>query len=191
MITLQFFVFPLLISSALAIIALEGPCSTNMTAVGDFDMDKFLGKWYTYSVYPSFSKRVPKCQSVDFKKKGDEHYSIRASELSTNTDTLKIKNEEVKHVDAARGRYDLMTKNSAFPEGIQIYVLDTDYDTFAIRYMCFDASNVFSFHWATIQTRIRLPPSEVIFTAQTLARRSGIILSKMIKIPQEACPPDT
>ncbi|XP_001357024.4 lopap [Drosophila pseudoobscura] len=193
MIMPQLFVFPIIvliyIPPTLAMIALEGPCPSNMTAVGDLDMDRFLGKWYTYSVYPTFSKRVPKCQTVEFKKEEDKIW-IKRTELSTKTDTLKIKVEEIRNVDPSHGKYDLITTNSAFPEGIQINVLDTDYDNFAIRYMCFDSNNLFSFHWAVIQTRIRLPTSDIIYTAQVLARKSGIVLSKMIKIPQHSCPPD-
>ncbi|XP_022228210.2 lazarillo protein [Drosophila obscura] len=177
--------------SSLALIVLEGPCSANMTAVGDFDMERFLGKWYTYSAYPSLKKRVSKCQSAEFRKKDDKHYFIHSKELNTKTDTVKTRNEDIKNIDPAHGRYDLMTKNKAFPQGIQIYILDTDYDNFAIRYMCFDSASVFSFHWAAIQTRIRLPASDIIYTAQALARKSGIVLSKMMKIQQDSCPPDT
>jgi len=35
--------------------------------------------------------------------------------------------------------------STAFPEGVLLYVLDTDYTNFAIRFMCFDSSHIFSF----------------------------------------------
>jgi len=92
-----------------------------------------------------------------------------------------------------------------------MYVLDTDYVNFAIRFMCFDASKIFSFRecsavnnkyfllirfidpidWAVIQTRKRLPSTQVIHMAQYFGKSAGLVIGDMSKVPQESCPYDT
>ncbi|XP_043656534.1 uncharacterized protein LOC122622271 [Drosophila teissieri] len=171
--------------------AFHGPCNPNMTAVGDLDMERFKGKWYTHSMYPNLSLRVPKCQSTDFIEEKEDEFSVVARELSNQTGTVKRRKVEILNVEPEYGRYLLATKNKAFPEGVLLYVLDTDYVNFAIRFMCFDASKIFSFHWAVIQTRKRLPSVQIIHMAQFYGQKAGLVISDMSKVPQEACPYDT
>ncbi|EDW75910.1 uncharacterized protein Dwil_GK14949 [Drosophila willistoni] len=188
----RFFILILLFGQpSWALLAFEGSCPSNMTAVADLDMDRLLGRWYTHSMYPNLSLKVPKCQSVDFVKV-DDIIAVKSTQLGTKTGTLKIRVDEIKNVEPALGKYDLVGGDKkAFPDGITIYVLDTDYENFIIRYLCFDSNNIINFQWAVIQTRHRLPSSETVFKAQALARDSGILISKMIKIRQDACPPDS
>ncbi|XP_068151527.1 apolipoprotein D [Drosophila tropicalis] len=174
-----------------ALLAFEGSCPSNMTAIADLDMDRLLGRWYTYSMYPNLSHKVPICQSVDFVKI-DDTIAVRSTQLNSNTGTLKISIDQIKHAEPALGKYEMVGgDNKAFPDGITMYVLDTDYENFIIRYLCFDSNNIINFQWAVIQTRHRLPSSNTIFKAQALARDSGILISKMVKVRQDACPPDT
>ncbi|XP_044316153.1 apolipoprotein D [Drosophila rhopaloa] len=188
----KFFAFVVLeLQFSLAMRAFHGPCPDNMTAVGDLDMNRFEGKWYTHSIYPPLSLRVPKCQSTEFVEDAADKYHVTARELNSQTGTIKVRNAEIIKIEENMGRYILGTRNTAFPEGVQIYVLDTDYVNFAIRFMCFDASNIFSFHWAVIQTRKRLPPSEIVYMAQHFGQKAGLVISDMSKVPQESCPADT
>ncbi|EDV31081.2 uncharacterized protein Dana_GF19686 [Drosophila ananassae] len=168
----------------------HGHCP-NITAVGDLDMDRFKGIWYTHSIYAPLSRKVPRCQSTEFIHYDEHFYKIQARELSSQTDTVKVREELITKIFPSEGRYIQATHNKALPEGAQIYVLETDYDNFAIRYMCFDAVKIFSYHWAVIQFRHRLPSSGIIYVAQELAKRSGITISDMSKVPQESCPRDS
>ncbi|KAH8293236.1 hypothetical protein KR018_000974, partial [Drosophila ironensis] len=168
----------------------HGPCP-NVTAVGDLDMHRFSGVWYTHSIYPPLSLRLRKCQSTEFINYDTHYYKVRARELSTQTDTVRVREAKITKVIPHEGSYILETTNKVFPGGIQIHVLDTDYDNYAIRYMCIENLNIFHYEWAVIQFRKRLPKSHIIFIAQVLAHRSGISFDDMSKVPQEACPPDT
>ncbi|XP_017076122.1 apolipoprotein D [Drosophila eugracilis] len=192
MINWKFFIFALIdIQFSLAMKAFHGACPVNMTAVGDFDMDRFIGKWYTHSIYPPVSSKIARCQSTEFIRDDEHKYRVKARELSGQTDTVRVRKAQILKVESNFGRYILGTKNAAFPEGVLLYVLDTDYTTFAIRFMCFDASHIFSFHWAAIQTRKRLPSTDVVYMAQYYAKQAGLVISDMSKVPQESCPPDT
>ncbi|KAI8042548.1 hypothetical protein M5D96_003861 [Drosophila gunungcola] len=46
-------------------------------------------------------------------------------------------------------------------------------------------------NWAVIQTRKRLPPTDIIYLAQHYAHNAGIVISDMSKVAQESCPEDT
>jgi len=74
----------------MAMRAFHGACPSNMTAVGDLDMDRFKGKWYTHSIYPHLSLRVEKCQSTDFIEKEENKFSVVARELNTQWVILNI-----------------------------------------------------------------------------------------------------
>ncbi|XP_017130142.1 uncharacterized protein LOC108147892 [Drosophila elegans] len=176
---------------SLAMRAFHGACPSNMTSVSDLDMDRFKGKWYTHSLYPPLSFRIGKCQSTEFLEDTADKFHVIARELSLTTGTVKVRKADIIKIEANMGRYILGTRNTAFPEGVLIYVLDTDYDNFAIRFMCFDASHIFSFHWAVIQTRKRLPPPDIIYLAQHYAHNAGIVVGDMSKVAQESCPEDT
>ncbi|KAH8240626.1 hypothetical protein KR026_002185, partial [Drosophila bipectinata] len=173
-----------------AFYARQGPCP-NMTAVGDFDMERFLGTWYTYSIYTPVTTTVARCQKTEFIQYDANFYKMKSLELSTQTDTVKVRQALIKEVDSSKGRYIQETHNKVLPEGVQIYILDTDYDNFAIRFMCFEALSIFSFHWAVIQTRKRLPNAGIIYVAQELAKKNGIAISHMSKVHQESCPRDS
>lgn len=93
-----------------------------------------------------------------------------------------------------------------------MYVLDTDYETFAIQYACIEMEGIFNIgkcgfaRWlvklvepepglwisayALILTRERLPTSDVIQDTQKYAELSGLEFNKMIPIFQSACPKD-
>ncbi|KAH8351913.1 hypothetical protein KR084_000577, partial [Drosophila pseudotakahashii] len=176
---------------AWAIRAFHGHCPDNMTAVADLDMNRFQGKWYTHSLYPPLSLKVSKCQSTEFVEMPGHKFVVKSRELSGQTGTVRKRKAPILKVESKYGRYILGTKNPAFPEGVLLYVLDTDYTNFAIRFMCFDSSHIFSFHWAVIQTRKRLPSAEIIYMAQLYAQKAGLVISDMSKVPQESCPPDT
>lgn len=74
-------------------------------------------------------------------------------------------NQKILKVEPQNGKYVLGTRNKGacewvgalrkyyltvifflgFPNGVQVYILDTDYEGFSIHYMCFDADNVIHF----------------------------------------------
>ncbi|KAH8279907.1 hypothetical protein KR054_010418, partial [Drosophila jambulina] len=169
----------------------RGSCPQNMTAMKDFDMSRFLGKWYIHSKYPPIPDRIYRCQSVVFKQDNDAKFYVEKRMLSSQTDTVIFKKAEILKLEPKAGRYIQDSKNKAFPEGIQIYILDTDYENYAIRFMCFDTSTVFSFHWAVLQFRKRNPVAEDVYNAQKKARENGIKISHVVKVPQTGCPDDT
>ncbi|KAL7741678.1 hypothetical protein ACLKA6_000299 [Drosophila palustris] len=179
------------VAQATALAVFKGPCPKNMTSIGNFDMQRYLGKWYTHSMYPYFSRKIPKCTSVEFKREGDSSYTLKRKDISTVTDTLKVKTYKINYFDTSIGKFEMEINKRAISKSVEIYILDTDYDNFAIQFMCIDSNGVFNFQWAAINTRQRIPSAETIFAAQKLARLSGIKTGQMIKVLQAACPLDT
>nr|XP_017021912.1 insecticyanin-B isoform X2 [Drosophila kikkawai] len=153
----MFFVFSLLtLQLAGAVKFFRARCPQNVTGLKDFDMEKFKGKWYIHSKYPPIPEKVARCQSVDFKQIGTKLY-VEKRKLSSQTDTVVFRKAQIKHVDVAAGSYVQDTKIKVFPEGIQIYILDTDYENFAIRFMCFETNKIGqSFSFASVFPMLKL-----------------------------------
>ncbi|XP_034473643.1 apolipoprotein D [Drosophila innubila] len=179
------------VTQATTLAVFKGPCPNNMTSIGNFDMKRYLGKWYSHSMYALFSKKIPNCKSIEFIQEKDATYTLTNKEISTVTHTLKTKTYKINNIDSTIGKFDMEINEKGDTRSIEIYILDTDYDSFAIQFMCFDSNSVFNFQWAVINTRKRIPSAETIFTAQKMAQLSGIKISKMIKVLQHACPSDT
>ncbi|XP_020810333.1 apolipoprotein D [Drosophila serrata] len=169
----------------------RGPCPQNMTAMKNLDINNFMGKWYIHSKYPPIPDKVSRCQSVVFRQDNETNPYIEKRMLSSQTDTVVFQKAEILKWEPEAGRYVQDTKNKAFPKGIQIYILDTDYTNYAIRFMCFDTNKIFSFHWAVLQFRRRVPNAEVVYNAQKIARENGVKISLFVNVPQNACPSDT
>ncbi|KAH8251354.1 hypothetical protein KR032_009324, partial [Drosophila birchii] len=176
---------------AWAMMSFRGHCPQNMTAMKGLEMNKFMGKWYTHAKYTTKLDKIYRCESVEFKQDNNTKYYIETRMLSRQTDTVILKKAEILKLEPEAGRYVQNADHKVFPNGIQIYVLDTDYDNYAIRFMCFDTNGLYSFHWAALQFRKRLPDPKVLHEAQKIASENGIRLFKLYKIPQNGCPPDT
>ncbi|XP_017849966.1 apolipoprotein D isoform X2 [Drosophila busckii] len=174
----------------LALLVEKGTCPENITALSDFDMERFRGRWYTYSSLLNLRKNIPECAYVDFIKRPNGSYFAEASEINQKTSTMKLKYHEIGRIEPKLGTYEIVLKGSPIEPGIHINVLDTDYTSFAICYLCFDVDSIVSLKAIIIRTRARIPKAETIHTAQRLAQLSNIDLSELVKIPQDACPID-
>ncbi|XP_030555788.1 apolipoprotein D-like [Drosophila novamexicana] len=176
---------------AMALEVFDGACPSNMTAVGDLDMQRYLGKWYTHSMYPSLFKKVTKCRSIQFDKLPNGKFSAKMTELHSIKETLVIKKADIDSVESKAGKIRLKTSAPAFVGGEEMYVLVTDYDKFAIQFLCIDAKSIFNLQYAAILTRQRSPSQTVVFLAQQLAQQAGIRIDKLKVVSQNGCPPDT
>ncbi|XP_017850969.1 apolipoprotein D [Drosophila busckii] len=184
------FMMLMIARQVLALLVEKGTCPENITALSDFDMDRFRGRWYTYSSLLNLKNNTPECAYVEFIKRANGSYFAKASEINQRTNTIKLSYHGIGRIEPKLGTYEITSRSSSEEPGIHISVLDTDYTSFAICYLCFDVDSIISFKWAMIRTRARIPKAETIHTAQRLAQLSNITLSEMVKIPQDACPTD-
>ncbi|KRF81326.1 apolipoprotein D [Drosophila virilis] len=178
-------------SRAMGLEVFDGACPSNMTAVGDLDMQRYMGKWYTYSMYPSLFNKVTKCRSIQFDKLPNGKFTAKMTELHSIKENLVIKKADINTVDSKAGKIILKTLAPAFVGGEEMYVLVTDYDTFAVQFLCIDAESIINLQYAAILTRQRSPSQAIVFLAQQLAQQAGIRIDKMKVVPQNGCPPDT
>ncbi|XP_064537447.1 lazarillo protein [Drosophila montana] len=177
-------------SRAMGLEVFEGACPSNMTAIGDFHMDKYVGKWYTYSMFPSLKKKMAKCRAIQIDKLPNGKFQLKVTELHNVKDTLVVKKADIESVDRKGGKYTLKTSSSAFVGGGEMYVLVTDYDKFAVQFMCIDSNEVLNFQYAVILTRQRSPSQDLVFQAQLIAKRLGVRIDKLKVVQQNGCPPD-
>ncbi|XP_030384568.1 lazarillo protein-like [Scaptodrosophila lebanonensis] len=172
------------------LLPLPEPCPKNMTAVGDFNMDRFLGRWYAYSMYPKLSGKMPSCMSIWYNKLEDNTHEVNIIELHDKVEFVKSSRRKIINIQTS-GSYDVLGSVHN-PDGVQMNILYTDYDSFAIRFMCIDDVNsIFSLQYVMIQFRKRNPTAEEAYAAEHLAKKAGIRLKSMKRVNQQGCPNDT
>ncbi|XP_023165553.1 lazarillo protein isoform X2 [Drosophila hydei] len=172
-------------SQTLAMDVDRGTCDANMTAIRDLDMKRYGGLWYPILSSLRYSKHTPKCLAISIDQDVRGKYVIKKSEIDQKSGNVVRRDVNVVSVDATDGKYSLELKTS--PEGIDVYVLDTDYETFAIQHTCLEVDDIISLKWSVIMTRDRLPTSDIILKVRNSAKLSGIDLKKVVTIPQTGC----
>ncbi|XP_060666082.1 apolipoprotein D [Drosophila nasuta] len=169
----------------------DGVCPTNITSIGKFDMERYLGKWYIYSMFSPFTKPMPHCKSNQFTKDKRGSYFVTSKELEFDTKTVTKHTLKIKSVNSNLGQYIFNHKPRTFPRGVQIYILNTDYTNYTIEYTCINSDGVFNMQWAVIGTRKRVPTESTVYIARKLAKQSGLAMNRLIPVQQDSCPTDT
>ncbi|KAH8377776.1 hypothetical protein KR093_007100 [Drosophila rubida] len=168
----------------------NGSCPTNMTSIGNLDLNRYLGKWYVQAMYPLQTKRLPKCKSMNFVKI-DNRYYIETIELDRSNIGLTKRYMSLQRFDTNKGAYFINQYKRTFPRGVDINILNTDYDNYMIEYMCINSAAVFNMQWAIVGTRTRGASSEVLYDARDAALKAGLDVKPLVQVQQDSCPLDT
>ncbi|XP_017857158.1 PREDICTED: apolipoprotein D isoform X1 [Drosophila arizonae] len=175
-------------SHALSTRISRGSCQANMTAVGDLNMRRYEGIWYPQFTYPLYHKSLPKCVKYNVTKDISGKYRILRSDIDNQSGNVRRRSTLILRVNRKGGKYAIRTDNS--PDGLNMYVLDTDYRTYSIQYACIELEGILNIAYAVIMTRERMPSSEVIQKTEKVAELSGIDQKNMVPILQGGCPID-
>ncbi|KAH8263145.1 hypothetical protein KR044_005256 [Drosophila immigrans] len=175
-----------LVRQTVAFQIFNGSCP-KMTSMGQFDMERYLGKWYVVEMFRPFTKPIPKCKSNDYGKDIKGHYLITSREIENATLTIKKRTLKIQKVNSEVGQYVLKHNQKTFPSGVEIYILATDYTSYTIEYTCINSNAVFSMQWAVIMTRKRVPTEGTIYIARKLAKKLGLQIYELEAVHQESC----
>ncbi|KAJ8984293.1 hypothetical protein NQ317_009777 [Molorchus minor] len=155
--------------------------------MSDFELDRFLGKWYEVERYFQISEVAARCVVTDYAKAPSG--KIYVSNEITNRLT-GIKRIIGGYLESA-GRADegkLRVKYSTTPISTEttLIVLDTDYETYAVIWSCngFGPLHAQSI-W--IMTRERIPPGPVLQTVYGVLDKFKISRTFFVKTDQEGC----
>ncbi|KAL3286332.1 hypothetical protein HHI36_000840 [Cryptolaemus montrouzieri] len=167
-----------------------GKCPTISSVQQNFDLNRYLGKWYEAEKYFMIFEAGGKCNSAN--------YSLNEN------GTVKVLNEEIdilgkqsSIVGVARpaGAADEAKFLVSFPSypvqtgEAPYWVLETDYDNYAVVWSCTELP-IISTRFAWILTRERNPSTDVVQKAYAVFDRLNLDKTQLQKTDQSNCPSD-
>jgi len=100
----------------------------------DFDLSKYLGRWYEIEKYPNWFEKGS-CNGADYKLKSDGMVAVNNSEVLDNG-KLNFAIGEARQNPSSDVLSHLQVRFSRWQPWGQYLVLDTDYDSFTVVYSC-------------------------------------------------------
>ncbi|VEN47552.1 unnamed protein product [Callosobruchus maculatus] len=155
--------------------------------MADFEMDRFIGKWYEAERYFQFSEVAARCVVTDYAK-GPSGRIYVSNEVTNRLTGVKRVIEG--QVDMA-GRSDegkLKVKYSTSPVATEstLTILDTDYDNYAVIWSCSGLGPIHA-QSVWVMTRERIPSGPVMQRAYGILDKFRISRSFFVKTDQEGC----
>ncbi|GLH09467.1 hypothetical protein R5R35_006427 [Gryllus longicercus] len=156
--------------------------------MGDFNMARYLGRWYEAERYFALFEFAGKCVSANYSAADDGRFLIVNRQTSSLTGIRSTIEGEVRLV----GRSDESKLSVKFPSlpvslAAPYWVLDTDYENYSVVWSCSNFG-LFSTRNAWILTRARTPTLPVMERAYAAVDRNGISRAFFIRTDQKNCP---
>ncbi|XP_005180903.2 apolipoprotein D [Musca domestica] len=164
----------------------RGSCNKNIPTVQNFDATRYLGRWYEQEKYPFIFELGGKCIYAEYGqlKNGDlSVYNYNINELTGRPNDIL---GSAKLVDS--GKLKVRFNNMpAFIGSADYWVLDTDYDNYAVVYSCTDVLGLFNAQVVWILTRERSPNPQYIEKARSVIKQNGLSLKPLQRTNQQGC----
>ncbi|KAG5894324.1 hypothetical protein JTB14_004368 [Gonioctena quinquepunctata] len=153
----------------------------------DFDLGRFLGKWYEAERYFQFSEVAARCVVTDYAV-GPSGKIYVSNEVTNRLTGIKRIIDGTIEVVGKAGEGKLTVKYSTTPISSEttLTVLETDYDTYAVVWSC---SGFGPFHAQSVwvMTRDRIPPGPVMQSSYGVLDKFKISRNFFVKTDQEGC----
>ncbi|CAH1153724.1 unnamed protein product [Phaedon cochleariae] len=155
--------------------------------MADFDMSRFLGKWYEAERYFQFSELASRCVVTDYAR-GPSGKIYVSNEVTNRLTGIKRVIDGTIEQTGKIGEGQLNVKYSTTPLSTEstLIVLETDYDSFAVVWSC---SGFGPLHAESVwlMTRDRIPPGPVLQQAYGVLDKFRISRNFFIKTDQAGC----
>ncbi|XP_041975231.1 apolipoprotein D-like [Aricia agestis] len=166
-----------------------GSCP-DVTAMTDFNLERYLGKWYENEKYFAVFELGGRCITATYSLRDNGVVNVANKQISSFTG---MKSEiigeatQVSRSDEAK----LSVRFPSLPVAIDApyWVVDTDYDNYALVWGCLDLGFLHARN-AWILTRERNPPLSTLENAYAAAERNNINKSYFLRTDQKNCPDD-
>ncbi|XP_037811922.1 apolipoprotein D-like [Lucilia sericata] len=157
-----------------------GACNQNIPTVKNFDASRYLGRWYENQKYPFIFELGGKCIYAEYGLMENKDLSI----YNFNINTLTGKPNDIKGSAKIVGNAKLKVRFSSMPAFIgaaDYWILDTDYDNYAVVYSCTDIGGLVNGKVVWILTREREPQPQYIERARSVIKENGLSLGPLYK----------
>ncbi|ENN74359.1 hypothetical protein D910_01987 [Dendroctonus ponderosae] len=155
--------------------------------MANFDMNRFLGKWYEAERYFQFSEVASRCVVADYAV--GPNGKIYISNEVTNRFT-GVKRVIGGHMDLtgkkSEGRLAVKYDTTPISTTSTLTILDTDYDNYAVIWSCSGLGPI-NAQSAWLMTRERIPDATTLQKAYGVLDANKISRTFFVKTDQEGC----
>ncbi|KAL3290182.1 hypothetical protein HHI36_023542 [Cryptolaemus montrouzieri] len=155
--------------------------------MSNFDMERFLGKWYEAERYFQVSELGTRCVVSDYAKSANGKIYVSNEVTSRITGVKRILGGDLELVGrAGEGKLKVRYQTTPIASTSTISVLDTDYENYAVLWSCSGYGPVHTQN-AWVMTRERLPPGTIMQKAYGVLDRYKISRTFFQRTDQEGC----
>ncbi|XP_017770322.1 PREDICTED: uncharacterized protein LOC108558043 [Nicrophorus vespilloides] len=180
----------LLVTSVLAVVGAQIPSlgyCPDYVPMTDFNMNRFLGKWYETERYFTFSEVASRCIVTDYAKGPSGRIYVSNEVTNRLTGVKRVISGNLQLAGKQdEGKLNVKYTTSPISQETTLSVLDTDYDNFAVVWSCTGIGPIHAQN-AWLMTRDRLPTGEVLQKAYGILDKFKISRTFFIKTDQEGC----
>merc|ERR1712088_1285144 len=185
-------------SFSLAAIGISTGSCPPVRGMSDFDVSAYLGQWYEYSnmfeIYQDVFAVGAKCVRATYTEEGDT-VGVKNEYVSPLTGYGSIEGSARFASTASVGELIVNFNNpagrslfgGADPNAPNYSVIDTDYTSYSVVYMCRPIAGIFKKGSLWLLTRDAVPSDSTVNKALEVMRTNNLPLEKLVKTSQTGC----
>ncbi|CAH0562310.1 unnamed protein product [Brassicogethes aeneus] len=155
--------------------------------MADFDMERFLGKWYESERYFQFSELASRCVVTDYARAPSGRIYVSNEVTNRITGVKRVIGGNLELTGKGNeGKLNVKYATTPLPTESTLTVLDTDYDNYAVVWSCNGFGPVHA-QSAWLMTRERLAPGPVLQKAYGVLDKFKISRTFFVRTDQEGC----
>ncbi|XP_033307424.1 uncharacterized protein LOC117209457 [Bombus bifarius] len=185
---LRIYLLLIIASVAIAQVPFLGSCPTVET-IQNFDMERYLGKWYEIEKYFAFFEFGGKCVTATYNITDDSNsiniLNKQISALTGVSSSIEGVGKPVLKVEDAK--LTVSFPSMPLPLDAPYWILDTDYTTYSVVWSCSNFG-VFSTRNVWIMAREPKPLVSVLEKAYQILDKNNISRAYFIRTDQKNCP---
>ncbi|KAM6063096.1 Apolipoprotein D [Chlamydotis macqueenii] len=161
-----------------------GPCP-DPPVQEDFDINKYLGKWYEIEKLPS-SFEKGRCIQANYSLKENGKFKVIHKEMLSNGKVNEAEGE-IMHMDVKEPAK-LGVRYNWFMPSAPYWVISTDYENYSLVYSCTNILWLFHIDYAWIKSRAPEMHPETVEHLKSVLQSYKIDTDKMMPTDQLNCP---
>ncbi|CAH1106393.1 unnamed protein product [Psylliodes chrysocephalus] len=159
----------------------------DVQVVQNFDLYKYLGKWYEHAKYPNSFEKEGKCISAEYSKNDDGKVRVVNSMINNRTNEARSTEGSARLNSENLGEGKLLVYFKVAAAEAPYWILDTDYANYAVVWNCWKSPKQEVRKTAWILTRSQNPSDNIINAAIAVMKKQNLDTDTLIRTDQKHC----